>query len=159
MLPVQTRPPRRPGGFGSPFGKPTEIALSKHPPHDPYPDPRGTPRNYPPGHGQYILPKGTWIVKCGPLNATWITYKILVDEDGHLHDGEDSPLNPWNVPPARAGYPPPNWTKNQAPPAVTNSVRRDELVKPGTTGTVPADGQNVTVEGSGTFTLIQVLGV
>jgi hypothetical protein len=30
MLPVTTRPPRRPGGFGSPYGKPTEIDLAKH---------------------------------------------------------------------------------------------------------------------------------
>jgi hypothetical protein len=156
MLPVTTRPPRRPGGFGSPFGKPTEIALSKHPPHEPHPDPHKASRVFPPGHGQYVVPKGTWIIKCGPTNATWLTYKILVDEDGKQLDGEDSPFNPWNVPRSRAGYPPPDWSRNQPPPNATNSIKREELIKPGTTGTVPADGQNVTIEGTGMVTVIQV---
>jgi hypothetical protein len=147
MLPVTTRPPRRPGGFGSPYGKPTEVALSKHPPHEGL---------HPPGHGQFVLDKGTWIVKCGPLNACWLTYKILIDENGHELDEEDSPFNPWNIPRSRAGYPPPDWSKNQSPPNVTNSIRREELVRPGQTGTIPADGQNVTVDGIGTFTMIQV---
>lgn len=150
MLPVTTRPPRRPGGFGSPYGKPTEIALSKH--HRPE-------HGHPPGHGQFVVPKGFWIIKCGPTNATWLTYKILVDEGGKILDGEDSPFNPWNVPPSRAGYPPPDWSKDQLPPAATNSIKREELIRPGMTGTIPADGQNVTIDGTGEATVIQVLGV
>lgn len=150
MLPVTTRPPRRPGGFGSPYGRPTEIELADH--HHPE-------HGHPPGHGQFVVPKGVWIIKCGPLNAAWLTYKILVDDDGHVLDGDDSPFNPWNIPRSRAGYPPPDWSRNQPPPPPSNSVRREELIKPGTTGTIFADGQNVTVDGSGTATVIQVLGV
>jgi hypothetical protein len=60
MLPVTTRPPRRPGGFGSPYGKHTEIDLAKH---DGF---------------QYVLPKGCWMVKCGLLNGSGLRTRCSI---------------------------------------------------------------------------------
>lgn len=147
MLPVTTKPPRRPGAWGSPFGRPRQIDLSRH--DDPHQRP---------GHHLFVLAKGAWIVKCGMTNTCKLTYKILDDDDlGHL-DGDDHPLEPWNQKPIW-GHPPPEWGRPPFPPKPSNDVMQETLVESNKTGSVFADGQNVTIEGSGKATIIQVFSV
>ena len=131
MLPVTTRPPRRPGAWGSPFGRPREIDLSEH--DDPH---------HRPGHHLYVLPKSCWIVACGSGNSCKLTYGI--DDDDH---GPDDPWRNGRVP---------EWGHLPYPPKPSNRVLQLDLIKTNSTGVTFADGQNVTIEGSGKATIIQV---
>lgn len=175
MLPVTTRPPRRPGGFGSPFSRPREIDLDRHHHHHRprLVDDRKRDHRHDHGHdhdhdrrrGLFVLDKGCWIVKCGPGNSCLMTYQLL-DEDEECdrdHDrdrdrDEDHELNPWNRRDI-AGYPPPDWSRPPRPPRPSNVVRQEELIRSNTTGVAFADGQNVTIEGCGTAVIIQVFSV
>lgn len=153
MLPVITRPPRRPGSWGSPFGRPTEIDLSHHP------DPRARA-----GEGIFVLMQGGWYIQCGPGNNVKLTYKLLDDEHGHL-DGEGHPWEPWKSPGtgvlgSRPPMHPPNWSEPPYPPRPgDNDIRQMELIANGKAGGVWCDGQNVTLEGSGTATIIQIFSM
>lgn len=143
MLPVTTRPPKRPGSWGSPFGPPTEIDLSHHP------DPRARA-----GEGIYVLPKSGWYIQCGTGNRVQLIYTL--DEDEHGEHPE-----PWKIPGSGVlAMRPPEWGHLPYPPRPgDNSVKSMELIAPGKAGSVFADGQNVTIEGSGTATIIQVFSV
>ena len=135
MLPVTTRPPKRPGSWGSPFGRPEEIDLSNHP------DERPRARA---GNGIYVLPKSAWYVECGPGNRTQLYYSLeeFSEHPEHPH--------PWMARPPEWGHLP------TPPPSDSNDVRKMELISPGKAGSVYADGQNVVIEGTGKATIIQV---
>jgi hypothetical protein len=186
MLPVTTRPPNRPGAWGSPYGPPTEIDLSRHMYPPPHPEPHASPAakakskwqrtgdwpcpgnngngNGPPppgGPGRFVLPKGCWTVICGPSNQVNLTYMILLDSDRQPQDDVDmGPWDPWrrNVNP-RQIPPPPDWKHDPLPPPASNRVMVTVLIKPNTTGVCLADGQNVTIDGDGKVTIIQVFSV
>lgn len=146
MLPVITRPPKRPGAWGSPFGKPMEIDLSHHP------DPRCRPHERS-GEGLYVLPNSGWYVQCGSGNRVHLVYIL---EEREVHHPE-----PWQAALAMfRDFRPPNWAHLPRPPRPDeDDVRSMELIAPGKAGSVFADGQNVVIEGRGKAIIIQVFSV
>lgn len=134
MLPVQTMPPRRPGSWGSPFGKPRLIKIADH--HD----------------NRFIVPQGGWYIQCGPGNHTLLTYKHPDDDFDHGHE-------PWMQPATGLTL---RWERPPPPPPPkpgANNVLTMELIAHGKAGSIFSDGQNLTIEGGGEATIIQVFSV
>jgi hypothetical protein len=154
LLPVTPFPMRGPGWWGSPFGRPIRVELRHHP--------RGVP-----------LPKGVWMVRCGPnrVELVWREDEDFDDEPRRapgtgLLRPPKHPEPPWPTPPPlvpRSVNPAQDTRHGKpggggGPGPGHNALRREELIRPGSTGTVFADGHSVILSGAGEAIAIRVFG-